>query len=100
MFTPNKLPSYFQQVMSEIVFRDIETIGVETFLDDINVNATTNFKDFLTRLREVFTCLRQWELVLMAARRRWAGLNALISAITSTATASSIWNGGSKLLKI
>ena len=36
----------------------------------------------------------------MAARRRWAGLNALTSAITSTAKASSIWNVGSKLLKI
>ncbi len=35
-----KLPSYFQQVMSEIVFKDIETIGVETFLDESRTTST------------------------------------------------------------
>ena len=59
--------------MSEIVFRDIETIGVETFLDDINVNATTNFEDFLTRLREVFTRLRLWELRLNGGKTTLGG---------------------------
>ncbi len=66
------LPSYFQQVMSEIVFKDIETFGVETFLDDIDVNAT-NFEDFLARLREVFTRLRQWELRLNGGKTTLGG---------------------------
>jgi hypothetical protein len=79
LFTPKTapfglhgLPSYFQQVMSEIVFKDIETFGVETFLDDINVNAT-NFEDFLARLREVFTRLRQWELRLNGGKTTLGG---------------------------
>ena len=79
LFTPKTapfglhgLPSYFQQAMSEIVFKDIETFGVETFLDDINVNAT-NFEDFLSRLREVFTRLREWELRLNGGKTTLGG---------------------------
>jgi hypothetical protein len=58
--------------MSEIVFKDIETFGVETYLDDINVNVT-NFEDFLARLREVFTRLRQRELRLDGGKTALGG---------------------------
>jgi len=57
-------PSYFQRVMATIVLAGLIWIhGVELYLDDLLVHATT-FPEYMTRLRKVFERLEKHNITL------------------------------------
>ena len=55
------LPAQFQYYVSKVVLGDLDTNGVEAFIDDLNINADT-FEEFLDLLRQVFVKLDYWDL--------------------------------------
>ena len=55
------LPSYFQHLMSDVVFEGLEGYGLETFIDDI-VNHSNEVERSLYQLEECFKRAAKWDL--------------------------------------
>ena len=55
------LPAQFQYYISKLVLKELDGNGIESFIDDLNVNAN-EFEELIRLIRELFTRLDEWDL--------------------------------------